>query len=219
MFPLSHKTAAPALVLSCVGLAGCPGQIIDEGGAADPVEMQGAGGRNIAEYWTRIDVPLSQNTRMLNVDMLRSEVNRATGRSWVENGVDLWDRNRGALGGADYKTTFADDLTPSQQRLVLVRKMAFSVCSDLVAAESGATATRTVFTELDPGAALDVAAARTTTQITQLYRRFFLEDATDADLADARALLVALSPDGSSGTAAWRGLCASYLASMRFLTY
>ena len=202
--------------LSLVLLVACTGEVTTPG--IDNQEMLGAGGRNIAEYWPSIGVALSQNTRMLSYDMLRAEVSRATGKSWVVGGVDQWERNRGALGGADYTTTFADDLTPSQQRIVLVRKMAFQVCGDVIAAEAGA-ATREVFTELDPGAAFDPAGASTETQIRALFKRFFLEDAGADDVTEAKALLAKLSPDGANGTVAWRGLCAGYLASMRFLTY
>jgi hypothetical protein len=196
-------------------LSACTGEISKDGNGPASDEMAGAGGRDISEYWQNIDYALSQNTRMLSYSMLRSEVTRATGRSWVIAGADQWDRNRGPLGGADYVTTFADDLTPSQQRIVLIRKMAFQVCGDLITAEAGVAA-RTVFTELDPGVAIDAASAATKSQIAALYRRFFLEDASDADLADGAALLGKL---GTDPKVAWRGLCASYLGSMRFLTY
>ncbi|HUS28872.1 MAG TPA: hypothetical protein VMZ53_10185 [Kofleriaceae bacterium] len=199
-----------------VFVAACTGEVTNPGVSNE--EMAGAGGRNIAEYWPSIDVPLSQNTRMLGFDMMRSEVKRVTGRSWVVAGVDQWERNRGSLGGADFETTFSDDLTPSQQRLVLVRKMAFQVCGDLVAAEAG-VATREVFTELDPGAAFDPASATTEAQIRALFKRFFLEEPAADDISDAKALLATLAPGGTAGRTAWRGLCTSYLASMRFLTY
>ncbi len=200
--------------LIAITLAGCTGEI-DGPGTSGGDEMLGAGGRDISEYWPTIDVPLSQNTRMLSFAMLRSEVLRATGRSWAIAGVDQWDRNRGPLGGADYVTTFADDLTPSQQRIVLIRKMAFTVCGDLVAAEAGA-ASRTVFTELDPAAAFDPMGATSEAQIRAMFRRFFLTDAQAADVADGQVLLGKL---GTDGRIAWRGLCTAYLGSMRFLTY
>jgi hypothetical protein len=199
-------------------LAACTGEIEKTGGPAVSNELLGAGGRDISEYWQSIDVPLSQNTRMLSYPMLRSEVTRAIGQSWVVNGVDQWERNRGPLGGADHVTSFTDDLTPSQQRIVLIRKMSFAVCGALVAAEAG-MATRTVFTDLDPGAAFDVSSAATKAQITSLFRRVFLSDPEDADLLDGAALLSKLSPAGDQGRIAWRGLCAAYLGSMRFLTY
>ena len=179
-------------------------------------EMSGAGGRDIAEYWPTIDVPLSQNTRMLSYDMLKAEVMRATGHSWVIAGADQWEKNRGPLGGADFVTTFADDLTPSQARIVLIRKMAFQVCGDLVAGEAGAT-TRTVFADVDPGAQIDPAGDTTKAQVTSMFRRFFLEDPTQDDIADSLALIGKIAPTGSQ--AAWRGVCASYLGSLRFLTY
>ncbi len=218
MLPLIKYQRAALLAASVAALVGCSGEIEKTG---EPIsnEMLGAGGRDISEYWQSIDVALSQNTRMLSYSMLRSEVTRATGKSWVVAGADQWDRNRGPLGGADYKTTFADDLTPSQQRIVLIRKMAFQVCGDLVAAEAGAAATRTVFTELDPGAAFDSASATTKAQITAMFRRFFLSDPEEADLTDGAALVHALAPTGANGQVAWRGLCVAYLGSMRFLTY
>ena len=222
MLPLIHMTkrvrkgaflAAGLAVL----LSACTGEISKEGPDGKPVtdEMLGAGGRDVSEYWQSIDHALSQNTRMLSYAMLKSEVMRATGRSWVLAGVDQWERNRGPLGGADFVTTFADDLTPSQQRIVLIRKMAFTVCGDLVTAEAGSAA-RTVFTVLDPGVAIDPAAEATKTQIAALFKRFFLDEAAPADLADGAALLGAL---GTDPKIAWRGLCTSYLGSMRFLTY
>jgi len=222
LLPLIHKTKhAHTGALLAAGLAvvlsACTGEISKEGGPGAPAtdEMSGAGGRDVAEYWQTIDHPLSQNTRMLSYAMLKSEVMRATGKSWVVGGADQWEKNRSALGGADFVTTFADDITPSQQRIVLIRKMAFTVCGDVINGEAGAAA-RTVFTELDPGVAIDVAADTTRAQIKTLFKRFFLEDAADADVADGLALLGALAADPKI---AWRGLCTSYVGSMRFLTY
>lgn len=200
-----------------LALASCTiGDVALEPGEVDPDELKGAGGRDLSEYWPSIDIPLSQNTRMLSFDMMRNEVMRATGRTWVINGTDQWEPNRTGLGGADYVTIFAEDLTPSQQRMVLWRRMAFQVCGDLVAAEAGAP-TRAVFTVVDPGAAIDAAAASTASQIRALFRRFFLSDAEDEDVADSLALVSTLAPGGPD--VAWRGLCAAYLGSMRFVTY
>src|SRR5678815_3776777 len=94
LFALANRTWAAAALVCAVG---CNGDIAD-GPKADPKEMAGAGGRDIAEYWPSLDIPLSQNTRMLSAEMLKAEVMRATGRSWVVMGVDQWDRNRGPLG-------------------------------------------------------------------------------------------------------------------------
>jgi hypothetical protein len=212
LFALAHKTSLLALVVC----AACTGDIGEQSTAAN--EMRGAGGRDIAEYWPTIEVAGGQNTRMMSYDMIKAEVTRATGKGWVVSGVDQWPRNRGALGGADYVTTFADDLTPSQQRMVLVRKMGFAVCGDLVTSEAG-QATRIVFTDVDPGATLDPAAATTKAQISALFRRFFMADAADEDVSEGVALLTSLQQGGADAKAAWRGLCVSYLSSMRFLTY
>jgi hypothetical protein len=216
---MSGRAAMAALLAAgCAVLFGnCTGEV-GRTADADSDEVLGAGGRDISEYWPSIDIPLSQNTRMLSFEMLRSEVLRATGRSWVVNNVDQWEPHRTSLGGADYVSTFADDVTPSQQRIVLIRKMAFQVCSDLVATEAGTTA-RSVFTELDPGAAFDAGAATTEAQIRTMFSRFFITSIENADLDDAKALLHTLSPTGADGGTAWRGLCAAYLGSMRFLTY
>lgn len=200
-----------------LALASCNvGDVNLDEGEVDPDEIKGAGGRDLTEYWPSIDIPLSQNTRMLSFEMMRNEVTRATGKSWVISGVDQWEANRIPLGGADYEVVFAEDLTPSQQRMVLWRRMAFQVCGDVVAAEAGA-ATRAVFTVVDPGTAVDGAAATTVSQVRALFRRFFLTDADDEDVADSVALLQQLGPGG--GEIAWRGLCAAYLGSMRFVTY
>lgn len=204
-------------ILLLLALAGCTiGDVSIDQGETDPDEVKGAGGRDLTEYWPEIDIPLSQNTRMLSFEMMRNEVQRAAGRSWVLNGNDQWEANRIPLGGADYETVFAEDLTPSQQRMVLWRRMAFQVCGDVVAAESGA-ATRTVFTVLDPGAALTTTAPGTADQVRALFRRFFLSDPTDEDIADSVNLLATLNT--TDAPTAWRGLCTAYLGSMRFVTY
>jgi hypothetical protein len=159
---------------------------------------------------------MSQTTRMLSFSMMPHEVERATGRSWVVDGADQWEDHRGALGGADHVSTFADDRTVSQQRIVVWRKMALQGCGDLVAAERGA-GRRAIFTEVDPGQAIDPAAPATAAQVRALFRRFFLEEPADVEVDDGVALVRTLSSGG--GAVAWRGLCSAYLGSMRFLTY
>jgi hypothetical protein len=211
-----RRTAMMGAVIGALALGACVGSVSFDGDRVDPAELQGAGGRDLTEYWPSIGIPLSQNTRMLGFEMMRNEVRRATGLSWVVGGVDQWAQNRIPLGGADYQTVFAADSTPSQQRMVLWRRMAFQVCGDLVAAEAGA-ASRAVFTVVDPGAAIATGAASTASQVRALYRRFFLSDAGDEDVADSLALLETLGPAG--GQVAWRSLCAAYLGSMRFVTY
>jgi hypothetical protein len=216
---MKHPTIRRAIGAAglVVALAGCTiGDVSIDQGETDPDEVKGAGGRDLTEYWPNIDIPLSQNTRMLSFEMMRNEVQRATGRSWVVGDADQWEANRIALGGADYETVFAEDLTPSQQRMVLWRRMAFQVCGDLVAAESGA-ATRAVFTVLDPAAALNTSAPGTADQVRALFRRFFLSDPTDEDIGDSLNLLSTLNT--TDAATAWRGLCAGYLGSMRFVTY
>ena len=54
-------------LLSALAVASCSGDLtpgyddIDEG---DPRHMEGAGGRDISEYWPNIEIPMSQNTRI-----------------------------------------------------------------------------------------------------------------------------------------------------------
>ena len=74
-----------------------------------------------------------------------------------------------------------------------------------------------MFAVLDPGAAIVPSATATADQVRALYRRFFLTDADADDVSDSLTLLATLAPSGAN--AAWRGLCAAYLGSMRFVTY
>src|SRR5262245_60722400 len=60
-------------------------------------ELEGAGGRELLVDWPAIDIPYSENAKMLNFEMLRNEVKRVTGRSWVEGGVDQWALHRTVL--------------------------------------------------------------------------------------------------------------------------
>jgi len=212
------KQTLAILLLSSVG---CWGSIdnkarSDDAGPEDS-ELIGAGDRDITEFWPDIDLPYSQNTKLLSFDMLRNEVLRATGRSWVVEGVDQWEPNKSALGGADYVNTFDDDRTISQSKIVTIRKMAFSVCGDLVTAENAA-ATPSIFTIVKPNAAIAADSAAVSSQVASLYQRVFLVEPTSSEVAEHVQLLVDLQTQTNS-TQAWRGLCAAYLASMRFLSY
>jgi hypothetical protein len=180
-------------------------------------ELEGAGGRDLTEYWPNISVPFGENTKMLIFEQIRTEVMRATGRSWLVSGVDQWEANRGVLGGADYVRSFMDDRTPSQQKLVTIRKMAFTVCGDVVTAEAG-QATRTVFAAVDPAVTIDTNSAIVTTQVQALWKRFFLATPSAADVTESLSALGSLQTMSNSREA-WRGLCAGYLSSLRFLTY
>ena len=215
---LKHTLAI--LILASVGCWGSVdgGSRGDDGDAGpEENELLGAGDRDITEFWPDIDLPYSQNTKLLSYDMLINEVRRATGRSWVIDGVDQWELNKSALGGADYVNTFEDDRTISQSKIVALRKMAFSVCGDLVAAENGAT-TAAVFTIVKPNVSIAADDTAVSSQVESLYQRFFLVAPSPAEVAEHVQLLVDLQAQTNS-TEAWRGLCGAYLASMRFLSY
>jgi hypothetical protein len=162
-------------------------------------------------------VPYGENTRMLNFEQIRSEVTRATGRSWVVSGVDQWELNRSVLGGADYVKSFNDDRSPNQQKLVTLRKMAFGVCGDVVTAEAG-QGTRTVFSVVDPAVTIDTTNAGVTQQVQALWKRFFRVAPDAADVTESLTALSSLQTMSNSREA-WRGLCAAYTVSMRFLSY
>jgi len=194
--------------------AGCQG-IAPHVGGDEKDELVGAGGRDLTEYWPDIDVPHSQNTKLLSFDMMKNEVMRATGQSW-----DSWAANASVLGAANWSTIWTEDRTPNQQKIVTLRKMALAVCQSVVDAEAG-QATRSVFTEVDPASTIDPTAAITRTQVVKLFERVFMESPSEADITESlQALgdLQAIAPGGGPRQA-WRGLCASYLASMRFLSY
>lgn len=193
----------------------------DEGGLGLPPtddRLKGAGGRDLTEFWDPIQVPYSNNVKMLGFDMMKAEVKRATGLSWMVGGIDQWEQNRAAFGGANYQTTFNEDLTPSPQKLLLWRKMAYAVCADAVAKDAG-KATRALFTEVDPAVAISTSNAAVNAQVDALYVRFFFEAPDAAIRMRAGTLLAAAYADGMDSKEAWRALCVGYLASMKFLSY
>lgn len=227
------RTSKALFALLLAGqLAACSGTVSVDGGPGDgddpddprnpdgpeapgDDELAGAGGRDLTEYWPDIDLPYSQNTKMLSFEQMRNEVQRATGRSWREDGQDQWEAHRGVLGGADYIDIWAVDREPSQQKLVTWRKMAFRVCGAAVNADAGAP-DRTLFVAVDPGAAIDPATAAP--QVEQLFARFFLEAPSQTEVDQAIAALSEMETLANARQA-WRGLCAAYLSSQRFLTY
>jgi len=214
---LKHTSAI--LLLASVGCWGSVGgnSNSDDDQTPGEDELIGAGDRNITDFWPDIDLPYSQNTQVLSYDMLRNEVQRATGLSWQLDGIDQWELNKSALGGADYVNTFDDDRTISQSKIVTIRKMAFTVCDDLVKAENAA-ATPTIFTALKPNAGIDANNASLSQQVTLLYQRFFLVAPSASEVSESVQLLVDLNGQVNS-TQSWRGLCGAYLSSMRFLSY
>ena len=125
---------------------------------------------------------------------------------------------RAAFGGPNYTTTFTEDITPSPQKILLWRKMAYQVCLDAVARDAG-KATRLVFTEVDPAQPISTSNAAVNAQIDGLYQRFFLEAPSAQESTRAAGLLAAAFADGSDPKEAWRALCVGYLASMKFLSY
>jgi len=209
-------------LLLTLAVARCSGEIESDGkGGSDdniPVdrtELVGAGGRDVTTDWPSQGVPFANNTKVLSFSMLRNEVTRAVGRSWLRSGADQWESNRTVLGGADYKVSWVEDRSINQQKIMTVRQMASAVCADLVTAE---IASRTVFIHVDPNQQIDVNQSAVVEQIKHLFVRIILEPASDVEVADAKALLADLQTQGTPRRA-WEGLCASYLASTRFLSY
>ena len=192
----------------------------EEGGLLPPEDNRliGAGGRDLTSFWEVLDVALSENVKMLTFDMMKAEVKRATGLSWVVAGADQWESNRATFGGPNYQTSFTEDITPSPQKILLWRKMAYQVCLDAVARDAGKT-TRVMFTEIDPAVTISTSNAAVNAQIDALYTRFFLEAPTATETTRASGLLAAAFADGADPKEAWRALCVGYLASMKFLSY
>lgn len=214
---IEETTAPPVVVVND------PGPVpLEEGGpGVTPADdrLKGAGGRDLTEFWDLVSVPFSANVKMLTFDMMKSEVKRATGGlSWIVAGADQWESNRAAFGGPNYTTTFTEDITPSPQKILLWRKMAYQVCLDAVVRDAG-KATRVVFTEVDPGLPISTSNAAVNAQIDGLYQRFFLEAPSAQETTRASGLLAAAFADGSDPQEAWRALCVGYLASMKFLSY
>ncbi len=221
----SFLTSTFLLAAGCVGDAPNVNGDNDDAGPAGPdagptinPELVGAGDRDLLEDWPTIDLPFSQNTKMLNFEQLRNEVNRATAdTAWMDVGVDQWNSHQSILGGADFDVSWQFDITPNQQKILTIRRMAFTVCGDLVNDEAG-QGTRTVFADVDPGAAIDLAAPITETQVKSLYKRFFFEAASAETVTESLALLSDMQTTENQREA-WRGLCTAYLGSMRFLSF
>lgn len=204
----------------CLSLAACKGGIKNNlvKGGVDPAladEVVGAGGRAIGSTWDNIDVPFSKNTKMLNFSMMKSEVQRATGATWIGgSGQDLWAPVSGTLGHLDMVNRWAEDRVPDQKKLITLRKMSFAVCEKFVNEDS-----QGMFSSVDLNQKVGEQSAAAEAQISLLYERFFLSKANETEVAQAMTLLQAIEAQGSSSTEAWIGLCSAYTSSMRFLSY
>jgi hypothetical protein len=217
------KLTSTILLFSTLALGACTGGLITGGRAdgeedvdgeeeVDESQLVGAGGRDLMQFWPNIDVPFSENTKMLAYPMMRSEVIRATSIDWAD-----WEANRELLGGADYQNQWVEDRTPSQQKFSTWRRMALDVCLELVDKEAGQSS-RTVFTAIDPGEATTASDPKVREQVTNLFERFFIESPSETEIVESIQAFEDL--DGANRPKrAWRGLCAAYLSSMRFLSY
>lgn len=188
------------------------------GGSGGGDYLTGADGNDLSRFWLSIDVPGSENGKMLNFAQLRSEVMRTTGQSWTVAGEDQWEKHRIVLGAGNEELGGGFDSQPSQQKITTIRRMAFQVCETVVAAEAG-QGTREVFDQVDPASDIDPAGTMAADQIRSLHDRFVLEEnISQGDLNAATSLLADLKAMGSMEQG-WQGVCAGYLASMAFLTY
>lgn len=205
------------LVVGGIGLAG--GSCTVGGGGSDqpadddPVVGASAGGQTniISDGWEVASVHAGNNMKMLNFTQMQSEVLRATGITYSG-----WTDSRVVFGAPDFKTSFQEDRTPTATKILTWRKIAFSVCGDMIKKE---TTTPTLFSAIAPTAAIDAADSKVVAQVTAVFTKFFLEPPVSAEVEASTKALVDTVAAGSTPGEAWTNLCVAYLSSMRFLTY
>ena len=112
------------------------------------------------------------------------------------------------LGGADFKTTFAEARVASPDFLVALDGIAKEACGRAAANKTGP------FAGTDPGA---VKPGGEGAILTRLYQKILLRDPTATELADATALSVTLAPLSASPADAWAGVCEALVRHPDFL--
>lgn len=214
---VSFSTLSAGVLAIAVAVAsGCSvgsGDDSGEDGPDDKVVGATAGDQThiISDDWEVAPVRLGNNLKMLNFAQMQSELLRATSVAYGD-----WAENRAVFGAPDFKTSFQEDRTPTATKILTWRKIAFSVCGEMVKNE---TTTPVVFSSIAPTAAISADDPKVKAQITAIFTKFFLEPPAPADVdASAKALVDTVAAGGPPAEA-WTGLCVAYLSSMRFLTY
>lgn len=218
MMSFRRKANLGIAVAACLGFAGGACTVGGAGRNAQPPDDEpvigaSAGGQTnvISENWELASVHAGNNLKMLNFEQMQAEVLRATSITY-----SAWAENQVVFGAPDYKTTFQEDRTPTATKILTWRKIAFSVCTSMVKKEA---ATPQLFSSIAPTAAISADDPKVTAQITAMFTKIFLEPPTSSELDASSKALVDTAAAGASPTQAWSSLCASYLSSMRFLTY
>lgn len=172
-----------------------------------------AGGEThiISDDWEVASVRLGNNLKMLSFSQMQAEMLRATTIEYAN-----WAENRAVFGSPDFKTSFLEDRTPTATKILTWRKIAFDVCGAMVKKE---TSTPALFSSISPTATISAEDPKVAAQITAMFKKFFLERPTSADVEASTKALVDTVAAGGPPTEAWSSLCVAYLSSMRFLTY
>lgn len=179
----------------------------------DPIIGASAGGQTniVSDSWEVASVHAGNNLKMLNFAQMQSEVLRATGVTY-----SAWGDNRVVFGSPDFKTSYLEDRLPTATKILTWRKIAYSVCGDMIANEK---ATPALFSSIAPTAAIDAADSKVVAQVKAIFTKFFLEPPTTGEVAVSTKALADSIAAGGAPTDAWKSLCVAYLSSMRFLTY
>lgn len=180
----------------------------------EPVIGASAGGETnvISDGWIVEPVHGGNNLKLISFAQMQAEVLRATGVNYAK-----WDKNRAVFGAVDFKSSFVEDRIPTATKLLSWRKIAFSVCADMVKNETTAPK---LFSSIAPTAAIAADDAKVVAQVKAIFAKFFFEPPNAQELEiSLKALVDTLAAPGGTPSDAWTNLCVGYLSSMRFLTY
>lgn len=213
---VGHVVALGALVALVTGVCGaCTGTIGSGNTEEDdgPVVGSTAGGMTniISDGWEIAPVRHGNSLKMLKFSQMKNEVLRATTVAYAK-----WDALRPTFGVPDFATRFDEDRTPTATKIVMWRKVAYSVCKDMVAKEQKTPA---IFSSISPSATIGAEDPAVAKQVEIIFTRFFLEPPSPDAVSQSIKTLTGIVAKGGSPTEAWGSLCMAYLSSMRFLTY
>jgi len=210
--PLYKHLGILALVGACTVGGGSGGDTAPPDD--EPVIGSSAGGETniISDGWAVETVHGGNNLKLISFAQMQAEVLRATGVNYAK-----WEKNRAVFGAVDFKTSFVEDRIPTGTKLLTWRKIAFSVCGDMVNNE---TTTPKLFSSMAPTAAIAADDPKVAAQVKAIFTKFFFEPPTAKELEiSIKALTDTLAVPGGTPSIAWTNLCVGYLSSMRFLTY
>ena len=188
---------------------------------ADPAPSVAPIGAPVTVPLTDEEAQAGRERRRMNVDQLAAALRVATGRSWTEDGEDLFERMAGSLGKPDFLDSTSEPLDPGLLFQKFLGDAAKQACSELIAEELTAPPSeRRLTANVDLTVRPEQDDAATTAALIRAVLRFHGRElaADHEEIAAWRWLLDEATATSSSTAIGWQTVCVGLITHPDFYT-